>query len=411
MTQHTQRPFDLVLFGATGFTGSLTAEYLAAHAPPDAKWALAGRNQEKLKTLRDRLSEIAPSCSDLPLLHADLADTASLKSLAGQGRVVVTTVGPFLLGGEALVAACADAGTDYLDVTGEQGFIDQMYLRYDSRARRSGARLVHACGFISVVFDLGVLFTVQQLTPAAATASAVRIDAVLHTNLSALSKGSQASALALLARLPQTLAIARRRKQLEQQSVGRRVKVSSGSLRYDRATRSWAIPVPDLRGLMPLPDARAITRSATALTEYGKDFRYRRSIAVPRFSTAIAAGATVALLGVLSLFPPACRWMTARVDQQQAPSREQRSKMRFSFRLHGAAAGKKVTVEIAGGDPGYEESAVILAECALSLAFDDLPPTSGQTTPAIAMGCSLISRLRERLTFRVLSDDPLKFHR
>jgi short subunit dehydrogenase-like uncharacterized protein len=143
----TDRDFDIVLFGATGFTGELTATYLAEHAPADCRWALAGRNSAKLEEVRTRLARLNPACADLVLLHADASDPQSLKAVAESTKVVITTVGPYLLYGEALVAACADAGTDYVDLTGEPEFVDRMYLSYNARAVETGARIVHACGF------------------------------------------------------------------------------------------------------------------------------------------------------------------------------------------------------------------------------------------------------------------------
>ncbi len=159
----TGRAYDIVLFGATGFVGELTARYLAVHAPAGCRWAVAGRDRAKLEKLRERLVAVDPACATLPLLHADASDPASLRELAASTRVLATTVGPYIQYGEELVAACADAGTDYADLTGEPEFADRMYLRYDARARRSGARIVHACGFDSVPHDLGVYFTVKQL--------------------------------------------------------------------------------------------------------------------------------------------------------------------------------------------------------------------------------------------------------
>src|SRR5690606_39040628 len=145
----TDRPYDIVLFGATGFVGTLTAEYLAGHAPAGLRWAVAGRSAEKLEPLRERL----PGGAGIGLLRADVSDPASLRALAEHARVVATTVGPYALYGEELVAACADAGTDYVDLTGEPAFADLMYVRHDARARETGARLVDACGLDSVPHD------------------------------------------------------------------------------------------------------------------------------------------------------------------------------------------------------------------------------------------------------------------
>src|SRR5579875_1057276 len=153
-----ERTYDIVLFGATGFVGELTAEYLAAHAPEGARIAIAGRDKERLEALGRRLPR-----ADVGVLVADASDASSVRALAEATRVVITTVGPYLQYGEPLVAACAAAGTDYVDLTGESEFVDLMYLRYHAVARESGARLVHSCGFDSIPYDLGALFTVSQL--------------------------------------------------------------------------------------------------------------------------------------------------------------------------------------------------------------------------------------------------------
>src|SRR3954451_2518490 len=141
------REFDIVLFGATGFTGGLTAEYLAGHAPHGCRWAIAGRSRDKLAAVRERLAEINPSCAELELLVADVTDGDSLRDVASRTRVVATTVGPDLHYGDPLVAACAEMGTDYLDLTGEPEFVDRMYLAHHDTAEASGPRIVHAAGF------------------------------------------------------------------------------------------------------------------------------------------------------------------------------------------------------------------------------------------------------------------------
>ena len=155
-----ERAHDIVVFGATGFTGALTAEYLARNAGPETRWALAGRSQSKLEEVRRRLG---PGAADVPLLQADVTDPESLRSVAEATRVVITTVGPYSRYGEPMVAACAAAGTDYVDLTGEPEFVDRMWLGYHSRAVETGARLVHSCGFDSIPYDLGAQFTVEQL--------------------------------------------------------------------------------------------------------------------------------------------------------------------------------------------------------------------------------------------------------
>src|SRR6185312_8690910 len=154
MPPMAERKYDLALFGATGFTGGLTAEYLAANAPEGLSWALVGRNRGKLEAVRARLASASPDAPIPDLIEADAADRAALTGVAESARVVITTVGPYVLYGEPLVAACAAAGTDYVDLTGEPEFVDRMWLAHHAEAQRTGARLVHCCGFDSIPHDL-----------------------------------------------------------------------------------------------------------------------------------------------------------------------------------------------------------------------------------------------------------------
>lgn len=385
-----KRPYDIVLFGATGYAGTLTAEYLARNAPEDCSWALAGRDTAKLEALRERLAAIEPACSTLPLVHADSGDPDSLRALAESARVVASTVGPFIWYGEGLVAACAEAGTDYVDLTGEPEFVDAMYVRYDARARETGARLVHSCGFDSVPTDIGVLFTVQQLPEGAP----LNVDGFVRTN-AAFSGGTFASALTAMGRGPQTMRAARERRLYEPRLVGRRARAPMGTPHFSRETGVWALPLPTL-------DPQVVARSAVALPRYGPDFRYRHYAAVKTLPMALGgvAGAGAAL--AVAQVPPARSWLMGRVEPGQGPSAERRGNSWFITRFVGEGGGRRVFTEVSGGDPGYDETAKMLSESALSLAFDELPPTAGQVTTAMAMGDALLARLRAAgLTFRV----------
>lgn len=157
------RPFDIVLYGATGFTGGLVAEYLLRHMPEGGSWAVAGRNRTKLDAIVARLATEMPDVPAPGVVVADTDDARSLAEMARSARVIITTVGPYLEYGEPLVAACAEAGTDYVDLTGEPEFVDRMYLEYHDVAVASGARIVHACGFDSIPHDLGVFYTMKQV--------------------------------------------------------------------------------------------------------------------------------------------------------------------------------------------------------------------------------------------------------
>ncbi|MER6349448.1 saccharopine dehydrogenase family protein [Streptomyces sp. NPDC001595] len=380
------RPYDIVLFGATGFVGTLTAEYLAAHAPEGLRWAIAGRGEEKLHRLRERL----PGGAGIGVLRADVADPASLRRLAEQARVVATTVGPYVTYGEELVAACADTGADYLDLTGEPEFVDLMYVRHDARARETGARLVHACGFDSMPHDLGVYFTVRQLPEGVP----LTVDGFVTVD-AAFSGGTFASALNQFARGPQLAAAARDRRRHEPRLVARRATAPVGGPRFAPEVGAWALPLPTI-------DPQIVRRSARALERYGPDFRYRHYAAVRRLPFAVGGVAAVSALAVAAQVPPARRWLSGRLKPGDGPSAQKRARSWFSLRFVGEGGGRRVYTEVAGGDPGYDETAKMFAEAALSLAFDDLPATAGQVTTAVAMGDALTERLRAAgITFRV----------
>ena len=384
------RPYDLVLFGATGFVGELTAEYLAEHAPAGCRWALAGRSRAKLEALRERLAVGRPHCAELPLMVADSADPEAVRALAESARVVATTVGPYVWYGEGLVAACAEAGTDYVDLTGETEFIDLTYVRHDARARETGARLVHACGFDSVPHDLGVYYTVGQLPKDVP----LRIDGFVRAG-AVFSGGTFASALTAMGRGREILRAAHERRLHEPRLVGRRAHAPLAGPRFSRETGTWALPLPTL-------DPQVIARSAAALERYGPDFRYRHYASVKTLPMALGGAAAVGTGLLAAQLPPLRRWMMDRYEAGQGPSAERRARSWFSVRFVGEGGGRRVFTEVSGGDPGYDETAKMLAESALCLAFDTLPKTSGQVTTAVAMGDALLDRLRAAgIRFRV----------
>lgn len=380
------RPYDIVLFGATGFVGTLTAEYLAARAPAGLRWAIAGRGTERLERLRERL----PGGAEIGLLRADVSDPASLRALAERARVVATTVGPYVEYGEELVAACADTGADYVDLTGEPEFVDLMYVRHDARARETGARLVHACGFDSVPHDLGAYFTVRQLPEGVP----LTVDGFVTLD-AAVSGGTFASALNQFARHRGLRAAALDRRRHEPRLVGRRVSAPAGAPRYAPEVGAWALPLPTI-------DGQIVRRSARTLDRYGPDFRYRHYAAVRRLPMAVGGVAAVGALATAAQLPSLRRRLSDRLAPGAGPGPEKRARSWFSVRFVGEGGGRRVYTEVAGGDPGYDETAKMLAEGALCLAFDDLPPTAGQVTTATAMGDALTERLRAAgIRFRV----------
>ncbi|GAA4242633.1 saccharopine dehydrogenase NADP-binding domain-containing protein [Actinomadura meridiana] len=387
--------YDIVLFGATGFTGGLTAAYLALHAEAGTTWALAGRDLGRLAAVRERLAELNPACGELALLRCDASDASSVEDVARSARVVITTVGPYARLGEPLVAACARFGTDYVDLTGESAFVDRMYVKYHDEAVRSGARIVHACGFDSIPADLGAYFTVKQLPEGVP----LRVEGFLRVHAEA-SGGTLHSAVGVFADLGGLVRAGRERRRVERAPAGRAARVS----RVPKTrVRGWALPLPTI-------DPRVVVRSAAAMERYGPDFSYGHFVAVRRLRGVVGLVAAGGALVVLSVLPPTRRRLLGLRSSGEGPSEERRGRHWFSLKFVGVGGGERVVTEVAGGDPGYDETAVMLAESALCLAHDELPVNAGQVTTAVAMGDALIDRLVSAgIVFRVLELVPGDF--
>jgi short subunit dehydrogenase-like uncharacterized protein len=386
-----RRDYDIVLFGATGFTGGLTAEYLARHAGDKLRWALAGRSEDKLKLVRARLAGINSACRDLDLLIAEVSDAASIKAVAASTKVVITTVGPYIKFGEPLVAACAAAGTDYVDLTGEPEFVDLMWLRYHELAKSTGARIVNCCGFDSIPHDLGAYFTVRQLPEDVP----LKIEGFVRAG-GTFSGGTLHSAVAAMSRMREYAKVRKARHSREGWPVDRKIGATQQRLRYSREFGAWAVPMPTI-------DPQVVRRSAAADERYGPSFRYGHYVLVKKLGR-------VALLvgGVAAVFAGAQFKLTRErllkiKGSGDGPSEEQRNKGWFRVRFVGQGGGKKVLTEVSGGDPGYGETSKMLAESALCLAQDRLPRKPGVVTPAQAMGDALITRLQAAgIHFKVL---------
>ena len=391
-----ERQYDLALFGATGFTGGLTARYLAANGPEGLRWALVGRNRGKIEAVR---SSLAPRLGDgVPppdLLIADAADVPALAKVAEAAKVVITTVGPYALYGEPLVAACAAAGTDYVDLTGEPEFVDRMWLGYHEKAQASGARLVHCCGFDSIPHDLGAYFTVKQLPEGVP----LTVNGYVRTGAE-FSGGTFSSAITGFSRARQTVSVARRRRGLEQRPAGRKIHSAPPRPRRDSELGGWVAPLPTI-------DGAVVRRSAAALERYGPDFTYgHNAVAKHLYSVAATAGGVGAALVLAQLAPTRKLLLKAFPSPGEGPSEETRAKSWFKITFVGEGGGERVVTEVSGGDPGYSETSKMLAESGLCLAFDQLPETAGQVTSAAAMGEALLRRLQNAgISFRLL-DSP-----
>jgi len=384
-----QRQFDLVLFGATGFTGGLTADYLAANAPEATRWALVGRNRAKLEAVAARLAGAAGPKPEIVV--ADAGDREAMRGVAESTRVVITTVGPYALYGEPLVAACAAAGTDYVDLTGEPEFVDRMWVEHHAEAERTGARIVHCCGFDSIPHDLGAYFTVKQLPEGVP----LTVNGYVRSN-AAFSGGTYHSAINAFGRARQTMAAAKQRKGAEQRPSGRAIHSAPGRVHRAPELGGWTVPLPTI-------DGPIVLRSAAALDRYGPDFTYGHNMVAKHLTSVGALAAGVGTGFALAQLPPTRKLLLKMKSPGEGPSEAKRERSWFKVRFVGEGGGRRVVTEVSGGDPGYSETSKMLAESGLCLAFDDLPPSAGQVTTATAMGDALLERLQKAgIEFRVI---------
>lgn len=386
-----RRDLDIVLLGATGFVGRLTAEHLAAHAPSDVRWAVAARSAESLQALVDSLSD--QPCPPTTSVVVDVTDDEALDALAARTKVLATTVGPYLKYGDAVVGACARSGTDYLDLTGEAEFVDRSWLAHHRTALASGARLVHACGFDSIPHDLGAQFTVEHLP----SDVPVTVRGVVRSSAS-FSGGTYASALNAMGRMDQAREAARARRAREPRPEGRTSRATAPRPHRDPDLGYWLLPLPTV-------DPVIVARSGAALAEYGPKFTYSHHAGVKTLHRAVIGGAVVAGVATAAKVPALRSQLEKRVPAGSGPSEEKRARSWFTVDFIGEAGGQRVHTRVSGGDPGYTETAVMLGEAALCLLRDDNPDTAGQVTTAVAMG----PRLRERLVhhgmrFEVVTD-------
>jgi short subunit dehydrogenase-like uncharacterized protein len=411
------RPFDVVVWGATGYTGRLVAEYLVRHhgVGKRLRWAIGGRSRDKLEGVRRGLEAIDPAARELPLLTGDNHDRASLAAMARQTRVVASTVGPYAIHGRELVAACVEAPTDYCDLTGETPFVRDMIDQHHARARETGSRIVHCCGFDSIPSDLGTLMVQEH---ARATRGAPCHDVKHFVKLKgAMSGGTAASMVQIVEEATRDRRVRRLLADpyaLDPQRSGRGSHAPDGAdqrgVRWDDDVHRWTGPF-----VMAAINTRVVRRTNALLGyAWGEDFRYHEAMAFGRGAKGWlgAAGLSVGLavgMGVMAV-APVRKVIAKRLPASgEGPSPEQRESGFFVSELvgtidGGGAAGAKVRGTVRGhSDPGYGETAKMLGESALCLALDEaVPETGGVLTPAACMGMRLVERLRAAgMTFEV----------
>ncbi|MBT8085358.1 MAG: saccharopine dehydrogenase [Gammaproteobacteria bacterium] len=386
-----KRELGIVVYGATGYTGRLVAEYLNNQygVGGEVKWGMAGRSLEKLASVRDEMG----IASDVPLVVADADDPASIKDMAERCAVVITTVGPYQLYGSGLVAACAAAGTDYVDLCGEPTWMYEMIAENEKAAKQSGARIVFSCGFDSIPFDLGVFF-LQETATKKFGAAVARVKGRVRSMKGTWSGGTLASfraSMAAVARKPELLAVLKNPFALTPGFTGAD-QPKGNKPEFDKGLDSWAAPF-----VMASINTKNIHRSNFLLDhQYGEDFAYDEMILTgpgekgETVANAIAADKSMA---------------SDPTKPGEGPSKEEREAGSYDVLFVGEKdSGESVRVSVQGDmDPGYGSTSKMIAESAVCLLMHPDLASGGIWTPASAMGSELQERLQDNagLTFKV----------
>ena len=387
------RELDIVVYGATGFTGRLVAEYLNQQygVNGEVKWAMAGRSRDKLVAVRDEMGV----GSDVPLIVADASDVESVNKMVASTSVILTTVGPYQLYGNELVEACAAQGTDYVDLCGEPAWMHKMIAAHSAAAEKSGARIVFSCGFDSIPFDLGVFF-LQRHAVSTFGSTVGRVKGRVRAMKGTMSGGTLASfkeTMAAAGRDRSLIGILRNPFALTSGFEGAEQPLGNQP-EYDEALQSWIAPF-----VMASINTKNVHRSNMLLGHsYGKDFVYDEMMVTGPGDKgeAIAKAVTEDTSMAKSTIQPG-----------EGPSKEERENGFYDILMVGEHTdGRSVRVSVKGDrDPGYGSTSKMIAESAICLVKNPQLASGGIWTTAPVMGAELIERLQENagLTFTVES--------
>jgi len=406
---NSEREFDVIVWGATGFTGQLVAEYMAQTygVNGDLKWAIAGRSVEKLSQVADDVAGL--EATNLQQLIANSDDPDSINALVQKTRVICTTVGPYALYGDVIVAACAEFGTHCCDLTGEVQWMQRMIEKYQAVAESSGARIVHTCGFDSIPSDLGVLFLQQQMKEKHGE-PATQIKYRVVSMDGGASGGTVASMMNMMEEAKVDPSISETLADPYALNPPNMPRGPDGGDQtgpeFDMDFKQWTAPF-----VMAGINTRVVRRS-NALMDYvyGKEFRYSEAMLTGEgpggyIKAAMVAGVS-ALMMITAAFSPT-RSLLQKVAPApgEGPSKEAREKGSFNIEFIGKCGEHRLKARVTGDkDPGYGATCKMLAESAVCLARDELEIGGGIWTPASAMGDKLIERLNEKagMTFELI---------
>ena len=394
ISSKVERFYDVVVFGATGFTGRLAVKYIAKQYGAQFKWAIAGRNKGQLEALKKELTEINPACTVVPIIIADVGDLQSLQAMVASTSVIISTVGPFAKYGSDLVRFCSDLGTHYCDITGEVDWVRTMIDLYDDRAKSSGARIVHCCGHDSVPWDMLVLSCANQLKSkneelreiniydeARGSASGGTISTIFYSLENRVQYKSMLGFDPLLKSLSSS------------KSSNKMVINNTMFLRYSKEFKSWCGPF-----IMASVNANCIKRS-NAINNYSTSFKYDEALLYPSFFAGFVNVMQLILFVTLLSCPPLAYIMKAYVLPKpgEGPSAEEMSKsyLNITAIAKGSHNSTVSAMIYFPDDPGYKETARMVVESALTLLYEknNIKVGGGVFTPASCQGNLLVKRL------------------
>ncbi|MEC7369270.1 MAG: saccharopine dehydrogenase NADP-binding domain-containing protein [Pseudomonadota bacterium] len=402
--ESSDRDFDVIVWGATGFTGRLVAEYLALTygVGRQLRWAIAGRSADKLASIASMVSE--SQAEELPQLLADINNPDSIDQLVQKTRVICTTVGPYALYGSVMVEACVKHGTHCCDLTGETPWMRKMIDQHQTAAESSGAKIVHTCGFDSIPSDIGVYF-LQQCMREKYLAQAAEIKYRVVSSAGGVSGGTVASMMNMMDEAKTDKSIFETLQDPYALNPLNQPRGPDGNDQmgtvYDHDFRQWTGPF-----MMAGINTRVVRRSNALLNySYGREFRYSEAILTGSgpggYIRALLVALGTGLMGLLAALGPTRALLKKMLPAPgEGPSEQARNTGHFNIELLGKHAldeSKNIRISVTGDkDPGYGATSKMLAESAVCLAMDSLTEGGGFLTPASAMGDQLVKRLQQK---------------
>lgn len=386
----TSKKYDITVFGATGFTGELTAFYLAEKQKKENfTLAIAGRDEIKLNQLKKKI-ESKFIDSKIEVIRADVKNYLSLLEMTRLTKNLITTVGPYLEHGENVLRASIEESCNYFDLTGEGKFVFDMEEIYGSKAKEKKVKIINCCGFDSIPADLGAYYTVSQLKNKDSIEVECFVnfqsgDDSLFGGFNSVSGGTWHSALGIMSGND----IDRQKKSFERiqkNSPSRKISPIPLEFRLRDETKTYGAP-------LPFVDVEVVLRSAADLEIYGSDFKYGHFAGIKSTPTLIGSVLGIGLIYGLAQFEPTRNLLKSFRKQGEGPDPELREKNRYELSFYGRSKSEFVQILVKGKDPGYGDTSKMLGESALCILKDNNPEKYGFITPAIAMGENLINRL------------------